>query len=220
MIAKELVSQVIPPLKTSDSGTRCLAWMNEFHVRQMPIVNNQQFLGLVSEEDILDLNDPEQPLGNHKLSLFRPFVYEHQHIYEVIKLTSELKLTLVPVVDSKENYVGIISPENLVEFLSRISAINDPGGIIVLELNEKDYVMSEIARIVESNDAKILSLYITSHQNSTKLEVTLKLNISDLRHVIATFERFEYHVKASYQESEYIDDLKDHYESLMKYLNI
>ena len=220
MVAKDLISDVIPPLKTSDSGSKALNWMNEFHVTHLPIVNEKQFLGLVSEEDILDLNDPDQPLGNHELSLFRPYIYEHQHIFEVIKLTAELKLSLVPVIDKDENFVGIISLENLVGYLAKVSAIKDPGGIIVLELNIKDYSLSEIARIVESNDTRIISLYLNTKPDSTKIEITLKINATDLKHIIATFERFDYHIKASYRETEHLDDLMENYEGLMRYLNI
>ena len=127
---------------------------------------------------------------------------------------------MVPVIDDKENYVGIITSENLVQYLAGISAITEPGGIIVLELNVKDFVLSEIARIVESNDAKILSLYVSTYPESTKMEITIKLNITELKSLISTFERFNHTVKASFQESEYFDDLKDNYDSLMKYLSI
>lgn len=220
MLAKDLVSNAIPPLKTSDTGTKALTWMNEFHVSHLPIINDKQFLGLISEEDILDLNEPDTPLGNHPLSLFRPYVYENDHIYDVIKVAASLKLTLIPVIDKTENYLGIIPLDNIIEFFSELGAIKEPGGIIVLEVNHGDYSLSEIARIVESNDSNILSLYIMANADSTKIDVTIKINRLDLKHIIATFERFNYTVKAFYQESSYNEDLKDNLDSLMNYLNI
>lgn len=220
MLAKDLVSNALPPLKTSDSGSKALTWMNEFHVTHLPIVNDQQFLGLISEEDILDWNDAESSIGSHRLSLFRPFVYEDDHIYDVIKVAASLKLSLIPVIDREEEYIGIIPLENLIKYFAEMSGIKEPGGIIILELNAHDYSLSEIARIVESNEAAILSLYIAPQSDSTKIDVTIKLNKLDLKHIIATFERFNYQVKASYQESAYNDDLKDNLDSLMNYLNI
>ena len=220
MLAKELISETIPPLKTSDTGKIAINWMNEFNVSHLPIINNKEFLGLISEEDILDLNDPEQAIGNHKLSLIRPFVFDHQHIYDVVKTASELKLSIIPVIDDKEDYIGIITLESLVGYFAELNSINEPGGILVLTLNVNEYSLSEIAQIVESNNAIILSMYISTHKNSTKMEVSLKINKLDLKHIVATFERFDYKITASYQESDYTASIKDRLDSLMNYLNI
>jgi acetoin utilization protein AcuB len=220
MIARHLISNLIPPLKTSDTGEQAINWMQEFNVNHLPIVNNEQFLGLISEDDILDMNDLFEPIGNHPLSLFRPFVKEHMHIYEVIKTCCELNLSIIPVVEENENYVGVITLQTLVQFFGTLNGIKENGGIVVLEMNKSDYSLSEIARIVESNDALILSNYVSSHSDSTKIQVTLKLNVAELKHVVATFERFNYNVFASYQEAEHYDQLKDRFDSLMNYLNI
>lgn len=220
MIAKHLISDAIVPLRTSDTGITALTMMDEFKVRHLPIVNNVDFLGLVSEEDVLNFNDPEKPLGEHKLSLKKPYLNQDQHIYDIIKLIYELKLTVVPVLDKTKTYKGVVVLSELVARLAEMAAVQQPGAIIVLELNERDYLLSQIVQIVESNDARILSLYTTSPTESTKLELTLKLNKMDISPVLATFNRYEYHIKASYSEDEYWDDLMDRYNSLMNYLNI
>ena len=220
MLAKDLITDSIPPLKTSDTGTKALNWMDEFRVSHLPIVNNSQFLGLISEVDIMDLNDADQPLGNHKLSLVRPYVFESQHIYDVIKLIAEQNLTIAPVLDQNEMYLGMISLQDLVANFAKMGAVNNPGGIIILELGLRDFSLTEIARIVGSNDALILSSYITSHQDSTKLELTLKINKTDLTRILQTFERFNYTITASYHQNEFLDDMRDRYDSFMNYLNM
>ncbi len=220
MIARQLISGIIPLLKTSDTGEHAISWMQEFNVSHLPIVNNEQFLGLISEDDILDMNDLFEPIGNHQLSLFRPFVKDNVHLFEIIKVATELNLTLIPVIDKNENYVGVITLQTIVQEFGKLNGLSETGGILVLEMNKNDYSLSEIARIVESNNAFILCNYVSTHAESTKIEVTLKLNVSDLRHIIATFERFEYTIAASYQQEEYFDRLKDHFDSLMNYLNI
>lgn len=220
MIAEEVISKEIPPLKTSDTGLKAVSWMEEFKISHLPIVNHTDLLGLVTEEDIYNLNAPEEPLGNHHLSLTRPFVRNHQHIYEVIKLVAELNLSVVPVLDDQNKYLGLITISDLVKHLASLSAIKDHGGIIVLELNERDYDLSQIARIVESNDCKVLSVYVNTIPDSTKIEVTLKINRTDLRAVLATFTRFNYLVKASYMETGYDEDLNKRFDLLMNYLNI
>jgi CBS domain-containing protein len=219
MIAEELISNEIPPLKTSDSGLKALSWMEEFRISHLPIVNHQDLLGVISEEDIFNLNSPEEPLGNHRLSLYKPYVKSHQHIYEIIKLVAELNLSLVPVLDEHDKYLGVITLPDLIKNLAELSSIKDNGAILVLEVNERDYSLSQIAQIVESNDCKILSVYINTIPDSTKMEVILKLNRTDLRAVLATFNRYNYIVKASYNETGY-DDFNERFDLLMNYLNM
>lgn len=220
MLAKELISDAIMPLKTSDSGLIALNWMEEFRVSHLPIVNDNDFLGLISESDIYEMNSYEEPLGNHVLSLQKPYVYDYQHVYDVIHQVFEQKLTLIPVIDEKQKYLGSITLQCLVKYFARLAAVDNPGGIIVLEMGIRDYSLSEIARIVESNDSSILSLYIMTLPDSTRMEVTIKINRMDIGPVIQTFNRYNYNIKASFYENELNESLKDRYDSLMKFLDI
>ena len=220
MLAKDLITDEIPPLKTSDTGLMAINWMEEFKVSQLPLVEKHEYLGLISDTDILDLNITDQELGKSKLSLLRPFVYESQHIYEVIKLASSMKLSVLPVLNAQEQYVGIIPVISLIHQFATLAATREPGGIIVLEMNVHDYSMTQMAQIVEGNDAKILSSYVNSLADSTKIEVTLKLNKSDLSAILQTFYRYNYNVKASFHQSEFSDDMKNRFDSFMNYINI
>jgi CBS domain-containing protein len=220
MFAKLILTEDITPLKTSDSGAYALNWMEENKISHLPIVNNVEFLGLISDEDIFSLNNFEEALGNHKLSLPSLFVYEDQHLFEIIKIISEHKLTLVPVLDRKNRYLGSITTQTLTQSMSEIASVDMPGGVIVLELSNNDYSLSQIAQIVESNDSKILSLCVTSKTESTQIEVALKVNTMEIGAILQTFDRYNYYVKASYTENEDVDDLKDRFDSFMNYLNV
>ena len=221
MVAKDLISEIIPSLKTSDSGQTALNWMEIFRVSHLPIVNNQDFLGLISDSDIYDMNQSEEPIGNHSLKLFKPYVDAEQHIFEVIGLASRLKLSIVPVLDSNNHFLGVITTSDLIRHIAGISAIDQPGGIIVLELVARDYSLSQIAQIVEGNNVKVLSMYITSPPESIKLEVTLKVNTGDLTSVIRTFERYNYEVKTWVSDNDSMDRFyNERFDMLMKYLNI
>jgi acetoin utilization protein AcuB len=221
MLAKDLISDVIPALKTSDSGQKALYWMDIFRISHLPIVNNVDFLGLISDKDIYDNNMAEEPIGNHNLSLFSPYINFDQHIYEVMELASELQLSVIPVLDHQNQYQGVITLTDLLHYFADVSALKQPGGIIVLELNSNDYSLSQIAQIIEGNDAKVLSLYITSPSNSTKLEVTIKINRKELGSVLQTFYRYNYIVKASFTDESDLNSLyENRYESFMKYLSI
>ncbi|MFO7940365.1 MAG: CBS domain-containing protein [Bacteroidales bacterium] len=220
MLAKDLLSNEIPALRTSDTGVEALNWMEVFRISHLPIVNNEQFLGVISDTDIYDLNDPEAPLGNHDLSLKQPFVHDDQHVYEVMELTSRLKLTTIAVTDRQNRYKGLIRLSDLLHYFAQMTAIEKPGGIIVLEVNQNDYSVSEIAQIVEGNNAKILSLYIRGVGDSAQLEVTLKLNITEVTSILQTFNRYNYQVKASFMDVDENNELlEDRYEMLMRYLN-
>lgn len=215
-----MISEIIPSLKTSDTGITALNWMDVFKVMHLPIVNDKEFLGLISEVDIYDMNMPEEPLGNHPLSLFMPYVLEHQHVFEIMEVVSRLKLSLVPVLDIKKNYLGVITMVDLLHYFAELSALKNPGGIIIVELNSNDYSMAQISQIVEGNDAKILSSYVTPHQDSTKLELTLKLNVTDLTSIIQTFNRYNYSIKGSFMKFDDEENLLDErYDLLMRYLN-
>ena len=156
MTAGNIVSDGILPLKTSDTGKTALSWMEDYKVSHLPIVNNEEFLGLVSEWDIYNNNSFDEPLGNHKLSLSNPYVNSKQPITDVLKLAREDNLTLIPVLDDDMRYTGSITLQSLVSAMASALSVSDPGGIIVLEMSYNDYSLTEISNIVESNDVKIL----------------------------------------------------------------
>jgi len=221
MLARDLISDIIPIINTSETGIKALNWMEIFRVSHLPVVNSEDLLGLISDTDIYDLNEAEQEIGAHPLSLIRPYVYANQHIYEVIDLVSKLNLTVVPVLDEEKRYIGSITLHDLVNKFSDITAASEPGGIIVLEMNINDYFLAEITQIVEGNDTKILSLYISNHKDSTKIDLTLKLNTTNLSGVIQAFERYNYSIKASFLEDEKTELLyKERFDSFMNYLDM
>ena len=222
MIGKELISETIPNLLTSDSANKALSWMEIFKISHLPVVNNKELLGVISESDILDLNEPDEAIGNHNLSLKKIFVYEDEHIYNIINIFSENKLTILPVVKRNKEYIGSILLQDLFFALKEIISIDNLGGIIVLEfVSFNDISLTEIANIVEQDGYKILSVYTRPLLKINKIEVVLKINSQDITSVIKSFERFNYHVKASYSLINKDDDLlDDRYNELLYFLNI
>ncbi len=220
MTASDIKTNIVPCLEPSDSFLKALQIMEEYRVVQVPVVSGSRYLGLVMEDDALAIEDLEDPISAHENALHRIFVLMNQHVFDIIKLIAEFRLSLVAVTDEHEHYLGCITTESLIHQVAQFSSVRDPGSIIVLDLNQNDYSMSEVARIVEGNDAKILSSFVTSHSDSTRIELTLKINRSDLSGIIQTFNRFNYTVSASYHESKMDELLHSRYEELMKYLNM
>ncbi|MEO6166097.1 MAG: CBS domain-containing protein [Chitinophagales bacterium] len=220
MKAAELVSKNISALKTSDTGASALHLMNVFHVTHLPIVNENQLLGLISEEDILNAHGEDDAIGSLPLSFMRPFIHEHEHLFEVLKVATEFRLTVIPVIDKEETYLGVITRADLLNYFALQTDILEPGGIIVLEVHIKDYSLTEIVRIIESNHAKILCLFAGTDYDTSRMELTIKINNTELQPIISDLARHNYTVKETFQEAEYFDNLKERYDSLMNYLNI
>ena len=194
--------------------------MVEFRIRHLPIVNEEQFLGLLAEDDLVAETDFQTAVGALALSLVNPYVREDQHIYDVIRLFHERHLTVVPVLDINQNYLGLITINALTGYFANLTAVDKPGGIIVLEINNKNNSLAHMAQIVESDNAQILSSYVSTFPDSTRMEVTLKVNKQDISAIVATFLRYEYDIKATFNHTEDNDNAKDRYNSLMNYLNL
>ncbi|TDO22043.1 CBS domain-containing protein [Pedobacter duraquae] len=220
MIAEELISNIIPPLKTSDTVQKALERMSEFKLFHMPIVNEEQFLGLLTEDELIEVRDPAAAIGSLPLSVLNPFVYRDAHVYDVIRLFNQLQLSIVPVLDYQKNYLGMISVQSVMEYVADIFAVKEPGGVIVLEIGNRNNSLSHMAQIVEADNAQILSSYTQAFPDSTKLEVTLKINKTELSGIIASFERYDYEVKAVFNNTTSDDGTTDRYNSLMNYLNV
>jgi CBS domain-containing protein len=220
MIAKDLISDAVLPLKTSDSGLVAMHWFDEFRVSHLPVVNDSQLLGLISEDDVFAAGSFEEPIWNFQLKLKDISISQSKHIYEAMKLFAEHKLTTLPVVDENGDYLGVITLADMVEKMAVTAAVSNPGGILVLEVDSNNFSMVEVSRIVEENDAKILSFYVTSPIGATRLELTMKLNKIDIQPIIRSFERHDYLIKATFFESDYFDNLRERYDLLMTYLNV
>lgn len=220
MTAREVITDEIPPLIHTDSGEKALNWMEEFKVSHLPVLKIGNFVGLISETEILDRKDLTQSLDVLFDHLPRPYVFESAHIYEVLAKMAEHRISVLPILDATEKYLGCTSVHQLMNMIANTASIKEVGGIIVLEMNRIDYSLAKIAQIVESDNAKILSSYIMSSSDSTKIEVTLKISEIDLARIIRSFERYDITVKASFQRTSETDDMQFRYDALMNYLNM
>jgi CBS domain-containing protein len=221
MIAKHLISEVVPPLRLTDTGQKALNWMEVFRISHLPIVDGKRLVALVSDKIIYDLNIIDEPLGDHTNHMVSPYIREDQHIYEVFSLISVLKLSALPVLNLYHDYIGLITVFDLVQKFSDLVAVKEPGGIIVLEINSIDYSLPQIAQIVEGNDAKILSFYVHQLPDSRLMNVTLKTNVVDLSSIIQTFVRYDYNIKAVYMDESNVKTLyDDRFDQLMKFMNM
>lgn len=220
MHASDLIAPDLPPLRPDDTVGRALDWMEEFKVRHLPVTENGRLVGLVRDTDLVDRNDAKAPVRELMGQVELPYVRDGQHIYDVMKLMSERGLSVLPVLDMTGGYLGAINEREALKKLAEITNIREPGSVVVLEMNQNDYSLQEIARIVEGSDGKLLSVYSHTLDGTNRVEITLKINREDISDILRTFERYEYFVKNTYQGSAFHDDLRGRYDSLMRYIDL
>jgi hypothetical protein len=220
MRAGDIISDEIPTLDGGDNGLFAMQLLDEYKMKHLPVVDGNEYLGLISDSSVLEIEDPEAELRKSQGLLQMIYVQKDQHVYDVVRAAAEFQISAIPILDNENRYMGVVSIYCMVRELSKMASVNEPGGILVLELNRSDYSLSEIAQLVEGNDAKILSANITSNSDSQKLEITLKISKTNIDGIIQTFNRYDYIISASYHESNYDDLIKDRYDELMRYLNL
>lgn len=220
MIAEELINRKIPPLKVTDTADQAKRWMEELRVPQLAVINGQDYAGLISEDLIFQSNDLSNLLSNITLFGQDVYVLHFQHFYDILKVALDNNLQVVAVLDENHKFMGVITVDSTIAAFAQ-SAVQEPGGIIVLSLYERDYSLTEISRLVESNDSKILSSYVCPDRSDPlKIKLTIKLNRNDISRVIATFERFDYRIVAKFQNAPDKDEDKERLDLLLKYLNM
>lgn len=220
MLSSEILITEIPTLSKEDSIETAIQWMDEFKVMHLAVTQGVNYLGLVHEDVLLDIENHTDKIGNHLNTLVKTSVYENDHVFEVVKQVEQYKLSLIPILSVKDQFLGVTTSSGLMQAIAEMPVVKSPGGIIVMNLAEADYSMTEISRIVESNNAKILGSFITRSFSENKFELTLKINKVNVQDIIQTFERYSYDITASYDQSSSEYDLQDRYDNLMNYLNI
>lgn len=202
-------------------GQKALNWMDVFRVSHLPVVNDSSFVGLVSDKLIYDLDLLNEPIEKEQDKFDTTHVHKDQHIFEVAILMYKLKLSVIAVLDTDHYYLGAITLYDLARRFARLFSLQEIGGVVVLEMNVNDYSLSQISQIVESNDVKILSLFLNRKPGTTNLDVILKLDKEDLSPLIQAFMRYDYNVKAVYLDNTMLNDLyKDRFDQFMKFMNL
>jgi CBS domain-containing protein len=204
----------------TDDAAKALVWMEELRLHALPVVQDKTFKGFLTEEMIIDNNNVDAKAADFLLRGENCFVYDFQHTYEAVKKATEFDFECVVVLNEANEYLGVVVLADALSIFSQSASIQSEGGVIVLSLNQTDYSLSEISRLIESNEAQIMGSSLNIDQNvPTKFILTLKINKIDLTHIIATLERFGYKVIAKYQEVKSVSNEKERLDMLMRYLD-
>jgi acetoin utilization protein AcuB len=221
LLAEKLISDSLTSVLSSEKGKKALNAMDVNRVSHIPVVNGSKYLGLVSDKLIYDLNLLEIPIETHLDKLNTAHVHNDQHIFEIAILMYKLKLSVLAVLGLEHQYMGAITLYDLARRFAKLFSLEETGGVIILEMDATNYSLSEISRIVEGNDIKILSSFMDKKPGTNVLDVILKLDKVELSSLIQSLMRYDYNVKAVYlDQSEFGDLYKDRFDLFMKYMNI
>jgi len=220
MLALELNNNDIPQLQLQDTVAKALQLFSDFKVSHLPVVAEEKFVGLISEEDLLDANNKNMLIELLQKDFVLASINENDHFLQAVNISNQYQTNIVPVINFEKELVGTISGQTLLRTLGYFSGSQEIGGIIVLEMERNQFTISEISRIVESNEATVLHLNTTLQPETGLLRVTIHINKKELSAIIAAFERYEYDVIYYFGEEKFENDIQSNYRHLMNYLDI
>ncbi len=220
MLAIELNNNIIPQLQLNDTVGKALQLINDFKVSHLPVVSEEKYLGLISEEDLLDADNKKMHIQLLRNDFIDISIKENEHFLQAVNISNQYQTSVVPVVNEEKELLGSISGQTLLRILGNFSGAQEIGGIIVLEMERSQFIISEISRIVESNDATILHLNTTVQPETGLLSVTIHINKKELSLIVAAFERYEYDVIYYFGEQKFENEIHSNYRHLMNYLDI
>lgn len=219
MLNKELISTSIPSLKMTDSVFQAMELMAEFYVKQLPVVAEDKYVGLVFEDDLMNIDDTAD-LASVSTHFSKVSVHGSMHFIDAVQTANDYHLTIVPVIEKDNDFTGVILVADLLRHLGKITGASEPGGLVVLEMDQRNFSFAEISKLIETNDAQITQLNTSWDNSSDSFIVTIKINKFEISDIVATFQRYDYQVKYYFGEELYENELKDNYDHLMNYLSI
>lgn len=219
MLASQLIQQTFPSLHLTDKAGFALQLMEDYDVQHLPIVAEEKLLGVVAKDDLLDEDDNIVLLALED-RFIKAWVKKDEFVLATLKVMAEHEITVLPVVTEQDELIGCVSQYALQQHLAKYLGTQEPGGIIVLEIERRNFSFGEISRLVETNDAYITQLNSYTDTETGLVIVSIKVNKVEISDILATFQRYDYAVKYYFGEEQFANELKENYNHLMAYLNI
>ena len=220
MLTGELLNTHLPQLRMDDTIAKALTFINDYKVSHLPVIENEKFAGLISEVDLLDAESDSHKISSLQKDFIHASLKDNAHFLQAVNICNQFQTNVVPVVTSDGELLGTITTPALMQTMGVFSGAQEQGAILILEMEKNQFAISEISRIVESNDATILHLNTTVNTLTGLLTVTLQLNKKELSTIVATFERYEYNVIYYFGDEKFENDIQNNYQNLMNYLEI
>lgn len=221
MIVSEVMQTRLPVLAPETELDSVVPEDYPSGIHYAPVVSEKQFLGFLFLDDLEAERDSYRTVGEASLEETDVRIDRNLHIFQVVPLFQKAGLPVLPVVDEKKEYSGVVLQDAVVSFLSRSYSFTTEGAVVVLSVPFNSYSLAEISRLVESNQAKILSSLVESDPHAGQnLLLHIKLNVEDASRVVATLERFGYQILDVFHKSETTSLDQERLDQLFKYLGM
>ena len=205
------------PLTLQCTIKKALRLCKDFPITHIPIVENNRLLGCFAREDIQSIENNKQPLSNFS-DLFLHFHTDiSAMLIDVFQIFAENDTNIVPVIN-QQHYIGYYELNAVLDIFASTPFLASDGFHLIVEKNNKEYAMSEVAQIIESNNGNLLGGYI-SKKNSDITQLTLKISSDEINEIIQTFRRYNYAIITELKDDDYLEELKSRADYLQKYLN-
>ena len=192
--------------------------LDEISFSHFPVVEEGVYIGCIIKDD-LETFDGDKKVADYRFTL-EPFFARTTMIWlDVLEVFAKNHTNLVPVLDENNQYKGYYEIEDIIKFFHETPFLKEQGGIIIVQKGILDYSMSQVAQIVESNNGKLLGLFV-SEANTENVQITIKISLGGMNDIIQTFRRYNYEIISEHQEDNYINNLKERSDYLDKYLNM
>lgn len=215
---KDFINNQIEPLHINDTVVDIQNIFIDFEYTHFPVLEDNVFIGSISKDDA-EVFNPNDLINQYKFNLHRFFVRQNMNWFDIFEEFSKNHTNILPVLDKDNNYVGFYELDDVLHFLNETPFIKENGSIIEIEKNTNEFTFSQICQIVESNNSKILGVFI-SNSDIENTKITLKITQNNFNEVIQTFRRYNYNIVSDHQEDSYLNSLKERSDYLDKYLNI
>jgi len=190
----------------------------ELSFSHFPVLENGTYLGSIALDDV-ETFDTDKNVSDYRYTLEGFYARTNMIWLDVLEVFARNHTSVVPVLDDNNQYIGYYDITDIVKFFHETPFLKELGGIIIVEKNIDDYSMSQIAQIVESNNGKLLGLFISNVENDI-VQITVKITLGAMNEIIQTFRRYNYEIISEHQEDNYLNALKERSDYLDRYLNI
>ncbi len=219
MITIDYITNDLETLKLNDSVSKIKNSFKSMTFTHIPVVEDKQLLGLISETDMQGLDVYNNNINSLRYLFESFFVEQDANLLMVLKEFAKNEANILPVLNEKKEYIGYLELSDILHFFNNTPFLKEEGTIIIVSKNKKEYSFSQVAQIVESNDAELFGAFV-SKRNSDFIEITLKTSTTNINSIIQTFRRYDYTIELGLHEDNYLNELKERSEYLQKYLNI
>jgi len=219
MLVSQIIESGFPHLSVLDKVDFALHLMDGYDVLHLPVIVEEKFAGIISKDDLLDADETAM-LASLQSQFIHASVLPEEHILSALKVASHFEISVIPAVNKNSEIQGIITQKNLARSLAGFFNVEEPGGMIVIEMDKRNFSFGELCRLIETNDASITQLNTYTESATGLYIVTIKINKMEISDIIATLQRYDYIIRYYFGEEEYENELKENYDLLMAYLNI